>query len=197
MTVVLRRVLYGQRGYSTQSAEGASLWARMDASIERALPEKFRPLWNHPAGMKTIFFWAPTFKWCLVIAGIADYTRPPEKLSWRQSGALFATGAIWSRYSLVIVPKNWNLFSVNFFLCLTGGFQLLRIYFYQKKLKAENPEEHERLYGRGPRKIGEGERPCPAGKHRGVAEAVPSEQVVQAVKLSTTEEPENIEAAKV
>lgn len=76
-------------------------------------------------------------------------------------------------------------------------FCFVFFYSYQKKLKAENPEEHERLYGRGPRKFGEGERPCPAGKQRGVAEAVPSEQVVQAVELSTTEEPENIEAAKV
>ncbi|PIK36560.1 Brain protein 44 [Apostichopus japonicus] len=165
--VILRRVLYGQRGYSTQPVEGATLWARLDASVEKAIPEKFRPLWNHPAGMKTIFFWAPTFKWCLVIAGIADYTRPAEKLSWRQSGALCTTGVIWSRYSLVIVPKNWNLFSVNFFLALTGGFQLLRIYLYQKNLQKEDPEKYEQLYGRrGPRRA-DGETPCPAERRHG------------------------------
>lgn len=54
--VVVRRVLYGQRGYSTQPLEGASLWSRMDASIEKALPEKFRPLWNHPAGLLLMMY---------------------------------------------------------------------------------------------------------------------------------------------
>lgn len=77
---------------------------------------------HHPAGPKTIHFWAPTFKWVrvllligvlqspsvpaqsyvccppsprpqgLVIAGIADINRPAHKLSVRQSTALAATG---------------------------------------------------------------------------------------------------------
>ena len=34
-------------------------------------------VWNHPAGPRTIFFWAPTFKWSLGLANIADYNRPP------------------------------------------------------------------------------------------------------------------------
>ena len=64
----------------------------------------------------------------LVIAGLADANRPAHKLSVRQSGALAATGIIWSRYSLVITPKNWNLFSVNIFVACTGLFQLARIW---------------------------------------------------------------------
>lgn len=71
----------------------------------------------------------------LVIAGLADVTRPAEKLSLFQSTALAATGIIWSRYSLVIKPKNWNLFSVNIFVGATGIFQLCRIYLYHKKLE--------------------------------------------------------------
>ena len=63
-----------------------------------------------------------------MIAGIADVNRPAHKLSVRQSGALAATGVIWSRYSLVITPKNWNLFSVNVFVACTGYFQLTRIF---------------------------------------------------------------------
>lgn len=54
-------------------------------------------------------------------------TRPVEKVSTYQSVALTATGLIWSRYSLVIIPKNWNLFSVNIFLAFTGLYQLGRI----------------------------------------------------------------------
>ena len=35
---------------------------------------------------------------------------------------------IWSRYSLVIIPKNFNLLSVNMFVAWTGLYQLFRIY---------------------------------------------------------------------
>jgi len=105
------------------------------ASVGKLVPAKLQPFWNHPAGPQTIFFWAPTFKWGLVFAGLADYARPPEKLSAKQSGALTATGTIWARYSMVIVPKNYNLFTVNFFLAITGFFQLARIYKYQQSLK--------------------------------------------------------------
>ncbi|BFZ09795.1 hypothetical protein BsWGS_12834 [Bradybaena similaris] len=96
-------------------------------SAERYVPPKLKPLWDHPAGPKTIFFWSPFAKWTLVIAGLGDMTRPAEKLSVRQSAALCATGFIWSRYSLVIIPKNYSLFAVNFFVGLTGSSQLARI----------------------------------------------------------------------
>ena len=45
-------------------------------------------------------------KWCLVIAGISDLARPAEKLSLTQNGALTATGLIWTRWCLIIKPKN-------------------------------------------------------------------------------------------
>ena len=35
-----------------------------------------KAFWNHPAGPKTVFFWAPTFKWSLGLANLADYNRP-------------------------------------------------------------------------------------------------------------------------
>ncbi|KTF87520.1 hypothetical protein cypCar_00031494 [Cyprinus carpio] len=92
------------------------------------LPPKLRPLYNHPAGPKTVFFWAPVFKWGLVVAGFSDMTRPPEKLSVSQSCVITATGIIWSRYCLVIIPKNWALFAVNFFLGMCGSIQLIRIW---------------------------------------------------------------------
>ncbi|CAL8323073.1 unnamed protein product [Merluccius merluccius] len=105
--------------------------------VEHILPAKLRPLYNHPAGPKTVFFWAPMFKWGLVMAGMADMTRPAEKLSLSQSGVLTATGLVWSRYSLVIIPKNWNLFAVNFFVGGAGASQLYRIWNYKQEQKAE------------------------------------------------------------
>ncbi|XP_023691889.1 mitochondrial pyruvate carrier 2-like [Paramormyrops kingsleyae] len=109
--------------------------------IEHVLPAKLRPIYNHPAGPKTVFFWAPVFKWGLVLAGLADLTRPAEKLSTSQSAVLTATGLIWSRYSLVIIPKNWNLFAVNFFVGAAGSSQLFRIWKYKQELKQKELEE--------------------------------------------------------
>uniref|UniRef100_A0A673G804 Mitochondrial pyruvate carrier n=1 Tax=Sinocyclocheilus rhinocerous TaxID=307959 RepID=A0A673G804_9TELE len=88
--------------------------------IELMLPPKLRPLYNHPA----VFF----FYKGLVVAGFSDMTRPPEKLSVSQSCVITATGIIWSRYCLVIIPKNWALFAVNFFLGMCGSIQLIRIW---------------------------------------------------------------------
>nr|XP_012135473.1 PREDICTED: mitochondrial pyruvate carrier 3-like isoform X1 [Megachile rotundata] len=82
-------------------------------------------------GPTTVFFWAPTFKWCLVIAGIGDVQRPPDTISLYQTASLMVTGAIWSRYSLVITPKNYNLFSVNAFTSMTGAYNFVRGLLYQ------------------------------------------------------------------
>ncbi|XP_046327261.1 mitochondrial pyruvate carrier 2-like [Haliotis rufescens] len=117
----------------------SAIYRSMIAAADRFVPHSLVPLWNSPAGPKTIFFWAPTFKWALVIAGIGDIARPPEKLSLYQSSALAATGCIWARYSLVIIPKNYNLFMVNIFVGLTGIFQLSRIFTYRKSLREGQP----------------------------------------------------------
>lgn len=70
----------------------------------------------------------------LVIAGLADLSRPAEAISPTQSAALAATGIVWSRYSLVITPKNYSLFSVNLFVALTQSFQIIRAIKYEKLL---------------------------------------------------------------
>ena len=76
-------------------------------------------------------------KWALVAAGVSDLQRPAEKLSVSQNLgafsllimssvsrkpfndriqprlALAATGTIWVRYSLVIIPINYSLAAVS------------------------------------------------------------------------------------
>ncbi|KAG6866622.1 Mitochondrial pyruvate carrier 2 [Blastosporella zonata] len=98
---------------------------------------KFSSFMNHPAGPKTVFFWAPMMKWCLVAAGLKDLSRPAEKLSVSQNLALAGTGLIWVRYSLVITPINYSLAAVNFFVGLSGLTQLGRIAHH----RMNNPEE--------------------------------------------------------
>lgn len=89
-------------------------------------PTSVKTLLQHPAGPFTIFFWAPTMKWGLSIANIIDYKRPVDNLSVPQQTALAMTGAIWTRYSFVITPINYNLAIVNCALMFTGIYQLAR-----------------------------------------------------------------------
>uniref|UniRef100_A0A3Q2USW0 Mitochondrial pyruvate carrier n=1 Tax=Haplochromis burtoni TaxID=8153 RepID=A0A3Q2USW0_HAPBU len=113
--------------------------------IEHMLPAKLRPVYNHPAGKTqlTVMSLFGIGRWGLVGAGLADMTRPADKLSTSQSAVLTATGLIWSRYSLVIIPKNWNLFAVNFFVGSAGASQLYRIWRYEQDKKAEAKQAAE------------------------------------------------------
>ncbi|KAL2007424.1 hypothetical protein VTN00DRAFT_8862 [Thermoascus crustaceus] len=101
----------------------------------------FQRLWNSPVGLKTVHFWAPIMKWALVIAGISDFGRPAEKLSLTQNAALMATGAIWTRWCLIIKPRNILLAAVNFFLGCVGVVQVTRIFLYRRSLKDGSSKE--------------------------------------------------------
>ncbi|TDL17269.1 UPF0041-domain-containing protein [Rickenella mellea] len=105
----------------------------MSGPAASAGASKFQAFMNHPAGPKTVFFWAPMMKWCLVAAGVKDLGRPADKLSVSQNVALAATGFIWVRYSFVIIPVNYSLAAVNFFVGSTGLSQLYRIWDYRRK----------------------------------------------------------------
>lgn len=140
----------------------SNLYRFLIQTAERNLtPKTLKAIkWDHPAGPKTIHFWAPFAKWVLnivlkiffflkafsffqglVLAGIGDMARPANKLSKNQTISLLATGFIWSRYSLVIIPKNYSLFAVNFFVGCTGLVQFIRIYLYEESLKKEQEKQ--------------------------------------------------------
>ena len=55
---------------------------------------RLKGLLEHPAGPFTIHFWAPTAKWLISAANIADVNRPVEKMAKpQQAGALCVAGA--------------------------------------------------------------------------------------------------------
>jgi len=103
----------------------------MSGAAASAGTSRFTAFMNHPAGPKTVFFWGPLMKWCLVAAGLKDLNRPADKLSVSQNIALAATGMIWVRYSFVITPVNYSLAAVNFFVGATGLGQLARVAHYR------------------------------------------------------------------
>ncbi|KAI4111836.1 MAG: hypothetical protein L6R36_000597 [Xanthoria steineri] len=115
---------YGRR---YQSTEATSPTAPPQSTAQR--------LWNSPVGVKTVHFWAPVMKWALVLAGISDFYRPPEKLSLTQNLALTGTGAIWTRWCFIIKPRNVLLAAVNFFLGCVGVIQVTRILRWQQQVK--------------------------------------------------------------
>uniref|UniRef100_K1P7B3 Mitochondrial pyruvate carrier n=1 Tax=Magallana gigas TaxID=29159 RepID=K1P7B3_MAGGI len=86
-------------------------------------------------GPKYIHFWAPTVKWCLSLAGLGNTLLPEERLSVNQSLSLVVTGCIWARYSLVIIPVNYNLMTVNLFMAMINGINLFRAVRYQYRIK--------------------------------------------------------------
>ncbi|CAE6370054.1 Mitochondrial pyruvate carrier 2 [Rhizoctonia solani] len=112
----------------------------MSGQASAVTATKFQKFLNHPAGPKTVFFWAPMMKWCLVAAGLKDLSRPADKLSVSQNVALASTGFIWVRYSLVITPVNYSLAAVNFFVGASGLGQLYRIWDYRRKNPAPTPK---------------------------------------------------------
>eukprot|EP00879_Flechtneria_rotunda_P006488 GHRR01006817.1.p3 GENE.GHRR01006817.1~~GHRR01006817.1.p3 ORF type:complete len:106 (+),score=25.14 GHRR01006817.1:473-790(+) len=87
---------------------------------------RLQAFWNHPAGPKTIHFWAPAFKWGITFANIADMSRPADKISTPQQVAVTMTGLIWTRYATQITPVNYSLMTVNAFMAVTGLYQLGR-----------------------------------------------------------------------
>ena len=85
---------------------------------------RVKGLLEHPAGPFTIHFWAPTAKWLISAANIADINRPVEKMSMPQQSAVAVTGVIWARYSTQVIPINYNLMLVNAVMACTGIFHL-------------------------------------------------------------------------
>ncbi|KAK8215830.1 hypothetical protein IWZ01DRAFT_179624 [Phyllosticta capitalensis] len=103
----------------------------------------FSKFLHSPVGPKTVHFWAPVMKWGIVLAGVADFFRPAESLSLSQNMALTATGIIWTRWCLIIRPKNIFLATVNFFLGCVGLIQSTRILIWQNSVKGAVKEEGE------------------------------------------------------
>ncbi|ODH45427.1 hypothetical protein ACO22_00154 [Paracoccidioides brasiliensis] len=114
----------GLRARRFQSTEASSSNAPAQSFLQRS--------WNSPVGLKTVHFWAPIMKWVLVLAGLSDLARPADKLSLTQNAALMATGAIWTRWCLIIKPKNILLAAVNFFVGCVGFMQVIRIFMHRR-----------------------------------------------------------------
>ncbi|KAK1763566.1 hypothetical protein QBC33DRAFT_241327 [Phialemonium atrogriseum] len=136
------RNAFGRTGGFRQNA-GRRFQSTTADDAAAAKASWFKRMWDSPIGLKTVHFWAPVMKWAIVLAGVSDFARPAEKLSLTQNGALTATGIIWTRWCLIIKPKNYLLAAVNFFLGVVGVIQVTRIVMYNQSQKGlhVNPDE--------------------------------------------------------
>lgn len=124
-------------GQPHRRQDGALLGARHEGTQNYPLPSGS----SLPSFSLTLL---PIIKWALVLAGIADFGRPAEKLSLQQNGALTATGLIWTRWCLIIKPKNYLLAAVNFFLGVVGVVQVTRIMMWRSSQKNKGVVEEAR-----------------------------------------------------
>ncbi|KAF0310766.1 Mitochondrial pyruvate carrier 2 [Amphibalanus amphitrite] len=100
------------------------LYRRIIAFWDPKVPARLRPLWEHPCGR------VPGLHW--IHLGQVRLTRTACHTVAPQSPV---------RYSLVIIPKNWSLFAVNFFVGLSGTFQLAKVLRYQMSLKEQEQKD--------------------------------------------------------
>jgi mitochondrial pyruvate carrier 2 len=78
------------------------------------------------AGPFTVHFWAPMSKWFISGASFFELNRPTDKISLPQFTALTLTGFFFTRYSLLVTPVNYALFSVNVALFVSSAWHLGR-----------------------------------------------------------------------
>ncbi|KAL7962606.1 hypothetical protein V8C34DRAFT_269293 [Trichoderma compactum] len=116
-----------QQMFRNRFRQQGKRWQSTASEQQQQSTSWFKKAWESEVGIKTVHFWAPIMKWALVLAGISDLARPAEKLSFAQNFSLMCTGLIWTRWCLIIKPKNVLLAAVNFFLALVGIAQISRI----------------------------------------------------------------------
>jgi hypothetical protein len=82
---------------------------RVQAAVAARTPEgPLRGFIEHPVGPFTIHFWAPTAKWLISAANIADLGRPVEKMSVNQQAGACLAVVVASFFVLVPPPINTN-----------------------------------------------------------------------------------------
>lgn len=125
--------LYSRIGMGALLISGSFVasWPLHKFLTSSVFPKAINNFFGHPAGMLTIFFWAPTSKWALSANNIVDINKDLKTISLSQQLALTMSGLIWTRFSFVIYPVNVNLAIVNGVLAITSGYHVIR------KIKAE------------------------------------------------------------
>ena len=90
------------------------------------MPSFVRSMSTSAVGPFTVFFWAPASKWLLSANNLVDLKKDTNKMSMANTVAMSVTGIIWTRYSMVITPINYNLAAVNLVLGMSSLYHVQR-----------------------------------------------------------------------
>lgn len=119
---------------ATKAAAGAAVVtvAVLSSTQLKAMLGPVLPAWFSSAGGPfTIHPWPPMTKLAISGTSLLEFDRPTDKISLSQYAALTLTGAIFSRYGLVVTPINYPLTGVNVVLFASSAWHLGR------KIKAD------------------------------------------------------------
>jgi hypothetical protein len=119
----------GMKAAAGLSVVGVAVMARNQI---KAIVAPLGPAWlASEGGPFTIHPWPPMTKLMISGASLLELDRPTHLISFSQYAALTLTGAIFSRYGLVVTPINYPLTGVNVLLFLSSAWHLGR------KIKAD------------------------------------------------------------
>jgi hypothetical protein len=114
---------------ATKGAAGVAVASALvlNASRIQAIVAPIGPAYlSSPGGPFTIHPWPPATKLMISGTSLLELDRPTDKISLSQYSALTLTGAIFSRYGLVVTPINYPLTMVNVLLFASSAWHLGR-----------------------------------------------------------------------
>jgi hypothetical protein len=104
---------------------------QLSMSIAAVLATKLRQAWNSPTGIKTTHFWGPVANWGFVVAGLADWNKPPEKISGNMTFALCVYSCLFMRFAWMVKPRNHLLFACH------ASNETVQLYHLTRKINHE------------------------------------------------------------
>eukprot|EP00922_Rhytidocystis_sp_ex-Travisia-forbesii_P027170 GHVS01039853.1.p1 GENE.GHVS01039853.1~~GHVS01039853.1.p1 ORF type:complete len:125 (+),score=5.22 GHVS01039853.1:192-566(+) len=88
----------------------------------------------------TTHFWGPMANWGFVLAGLADMTKSPDRISERMTGVLCVYSCLFMRFAYMVQPRNYLLFACHLSNEVVQLTQLSRKRMYNKEL-SKNPKD--------------------------------------------------------
>ncbi|XP_022221373.2 mitochondrial pyruvate carrier 4 isoform X2 [Drosophila obscura] len=92
-------------------------------NLDKRVPALLRPFWTSPTDGLLL----GSCRQCVVLAGLGDLlNRQPHLISKKQTLVLALSGVLWSRWSMVIRPRNYNYMACNAVMSASQTLQLWR-----------------------------------------------------------------------
>ena len=85
----------------------------MSTRAAATVGSRARAFWNSETGPKTSHFWGPVANWGFVLAGLADASKPPEKINPKMTSVLCVYSLLFMRFAWRVQPRNYILLACH------------------------------------------------------------------------------------